>query len=215
MDGADVTVLVVGCDPGTTSGWAAVVDGLLVASGTLEADRMGLFRVLRDARDKHPADERHCVVEEQFLPRQHATKEGKAEATADEAVADVSNRFRAVAKVIQIRGWWEEAAALLGYQVAEPVLASAWQGPMGVIKLANMKFKGQPVPRKKAARWLVEQMTGRKMGADEADAVCIARWFAVELQRRQATPQLPLGDGGVTKAKAKKARTSASVAPKK
>ena len=147
-----MTVLVVGCDPGTTSGWAAVVDGLLVASGTLDAERMALFRVLRDARDKYPADERHMVCEDQFLPRQHATKEGKAEATADEAVADVSNRFRAVAKVICIRGWWEEAAALLGYTVAEPVLASQWQGKTGVIKLANLRFKGQPVPRKKASR---------------------------------------------------------------
>jgi hypothetical protein len=200
-----MTVLVVGCDPGTTSGWAAVVDGLLVASGTLDAERMALFRVLRDARDKYPADERHMVCEDQFLPRQHATKEGKAEATADEAVADVSNRFRAVAKVICIRGWWEEAAALLGYTVAEPVLASQWQGKTGVIKLANLRFKGQPVPRKKASRLMVEQQTGKKVGADEADSICLAVYWAAELRQAKVTAataakvtaskQLPLPGG--------------------
>lgn len=174
----DLTVAV---DPGATSGWAVFVDGRFLASGAVaEVTPRAAYDVLRYYQRQHPGARRRLVVEDQFL--WHGSK-------GDSDAAGAGNRFRSVARVVQVRAWWEAVGDLCGYERSLH-LSQCWQGPSGIVALARERFGGN---RKQAARWLAEDLFGGKMGKDEADAVLLGRWYEMERTGRDPRVQVDLG----------------------
>jgi len=177
-------------DPGTTSGWAVFVDGEHLAHGKVkDVSPRRAYQVVRYYQRHYPQAQGTLLVEDQYL----FTPKVSENDSAKDAVEQTSQRFRSIAKVIRIRGWWEAAGALCGFDVQPPVLAQRWQGPTGVVRLARLQFQGN---RKKAARFLAAQIFGGTFTADEADATLLGRWFETE-RRTRVKPDAQLALPGV------------------
>jgi hypothetical protein len=182
--------LIVAADPGTHSAWAALPDSGRVTWGKLDASPRGIYDVLRRLQQEHAdAAEKVLVVEDQYLFAP-TVKPGDDPKAVIEATA---GRFRAVAKVVRIRGWWEAVGTLLGFRT-ESALATQWQGALGVRSLAKKAFRGDT---KKAARAIVRDRYGVDVGPDEADALLMGTWWRERRDSNESQPGLPLGESAM------------------
>lgn len=171
--------LLVAIDPATTSGWAAFVDGVLVDAGAFRVTTpVDAFRLLRRLAKENEGSELLLIIEDQYL----FTPKVSAGDDAQKALDQAGNRFRSTAKVVRIHGWWEAAGTICGYAYRS-ALAQQWQGPVGVVQLAKLRFGGD---RKKASREIAASRYHRAFSSDEADAVLLGSWYEVERRRLPA-----------------------------
>lgn len=175
------TVLAV--DPANTCGWAVYQAGRLVSSGSVKGvdrqggakgvDVLGCWAVFRPLRD--PAAPGVLVVEEQHpMPPPRAKSspgEERDDDGEDKAAAVQMRGMTALLREVEARQTWETFAVLHGWTIVR-VHPMSWQCAALSRRRGDRRadLKRRSIERAKL-------LGARPVDDNEADAVCIARWY--------------------------------------